>query len=321
MIKKKILIFKNDRVGDLYHSLDQLLKILVSRNENIIYLSNFNKNFSFLFKDLAKIKITNYRLTFIDKINIFFDLLNNKYDYVFILSPKNFLFYLALIFRKPTYFAIFIDEKTKKRPFEFIRKKFNFYEINNRYNLNSKISINDLNKKLVNSFLKKNNLKNNKKFTNILSRKSSNYIHIHYKKTLFDKHNWRIEDFFYLVDNLQSNKEIYITNDINEIEDNKKIISKYKFNNKIKYFENISGENLHNLILQSDTVISPHGTMTIMAAYNNVNVIDIFDNNISLISFKEYKLRPLTKYYNFLILKNIKYKNKIVSKINKFLNV
>ena len=138
MTKKKILIFKNDRVGDLYHSLNNLLKILDKKNYNIIYLSNLNKNFSFLFKDLAKIKITNYRLSFLDKVNIFFDLLNNGYDYVFILSPKNFLFYLPLVFRKPIYFGIFIDEKTKIRPFKFIRKKFHYYEINNRYDLKSK---------------------------------------------------------------------------------------------------------------------------------------------------------------------------------------
>lgn len=321
MTKKKILIFKNDRVGDLYHSLNQLFKILDKTNENIIYLSNLNKNFSFLFKDLAKIKITNYRLSLLDKINIFLDLLKNKYDYIFILSPKNFLFYLSLIFRKPIYFAIFIDEKTKIRPFKFIRKKFHYYEINNRYNLKSKQSINKLNEKLINKFLDTNFIKKDKNFINSKTNKVSDYIHIHYKKALFSKHNWNIEDFFYLVDNIQSNKKIYITNDISEIEDNKKIISKYKSNNKFQYFENISGKGLQNLILHSDTVISPHGTMTIMAAYNNVNVIDLFDDNISLLSFKEYRLRPLSKSYNFLILKDVNHKNKIISKINNFLNI
>jgi ADP-heptose:LPS heptosyltransferase len=321
MIKKKILIFKNDRVGDLYHCLNQLVKILDKRNENIIYLSNFNKNFSFLFKGLAKIKISNYRLSFIDKIKIFFDLLHNKYDYIFILSPKNFLFYLPLFFRKPIYFAIFIDEKKKIRPLNFIRNKFNFYVINNRCSLKHKKSINNLNENLVNKFLEINSLSIENNFIESKSKEKSDYIHVHYKKNLYKKHNWKIEDFFYLVDNLQSEKKIYITNDINETEDNKKIISKYKDNNKIKYFENISGEELHNLIFHSDAVISPHGTMTVIAAYNNVNVIDLFDDNISLISFKEYKLRPLNRNYNFLILKDVKYKNLIISKINNYLNI
>ena len=60
---KKIIIFKNDRVGDLFHSLKGINQLL---NEHLnyqidIYLSNYSKGFSFLFnKENVKIKILDY---------------------------------------------------------------------------------------------------------------------------------------------------------------------------------------------------------------------------------------------------------------------
>ena len=42
--------------------------------------------------------------------------------------------------------------------------------------------------------------------------------------------------------------------------------------------------------------------MTLMASYLNKKVIDLFDSNVSIIPFREYK--PSNKNYNFLILKN-----------------
>ena len=48
---KNIIILKNDRLGDLFHSLNGIYNILnVHENDNVdIYLSNYSKNFSFLF--------------------------------------------------------------------------------------------------------------------------------------------------------------------------------------------------------------------------------------------------------------------------------
>ena len=48
--------------------------------------------------------------------------------------------------------------------------------------------------------------------------------------------------------------------------------------------------------------MSPHGTMTVMASYLNVPVLDIFDNTINKIAFYEYK--PDNKNYKFMILKS-----------------
>jgi len=72
---------------------------------------------------------------------------------------------------------------------------------------------------------------------------------------------------------------------------------------------------LFKLINLSDTVISPHGAMTVMGSYLNKKVIDIFDTNININAFREYK--PNHKNYKFLIIK--KDYNKILFKIKKFL--
>ena len=49
-MKKKIIIFKNDRVGDLVHSVPAI-KNIISNNQDkeiVIYLSTISKNFYFL---------------------------------------------------------------------------------------------------------------------------------------------------------------------------------------------------------------------------------------------------------------------------------
>ena len=55
--------------------------------------------------------------------------------------------------------------------------------------------------------------------------------------------------------------------------------------------------------------------MTVMGSYLNKKVIDIFDTNININAFREYK--PNNKNYKFLIIK--KDYNKILFKIKKFL--
>ena len=69
-MSKKILIFKNDRGGDLVSSVRLIYK-LIKNNSNIsIYLSNVNYDFRFLLGDL-KIKKINFNLSFFDKFKIF----------------------------------------------------------------------------------------------------------------------------------------------------------------------------------------------------------------------------------------------------------
>ncbi len=55
-MKKKVLILKNDRTGDLFVSLKAINRIINKHtNEDIfIFLSNINYKFSFLFPNLKK---------------------------------------------------------------------------------------------------------------------------------------------------------------------------------------------------------------------------------------------------------------------------
>ena len=71
---KNIIIFKNDRLGDLFHSLNGINNIMNEhKDDNIeIYLSNYSKSFSFLFdKTNVKINYLNYNLSLIEKLLFF----------------------------------------------------------------------------------------------------------------------------------------------------------------------------------------------------------------------------------------------------------
>ena len=122
----KILVLKNDRVGDLANSLRGINSLL---NENSdkqieIILSDISKDLSFLFK-IKNVKITylNYTLNIFDKIKLFFKVLTSNYKKIYILTPKNIYFYLPLISRAKI-FAITITNKNKSRPFKYLRSKF-----------------------------------------------------------------------------------------------------------------------------------------------------------------------------------------------------
>ena len=128
MINKKVLILKNDRAGDLFTSIT-LISSLISNYQNItLYLSEFNEGFSFFFKK-ALIKKIKFNLTIINKILIFFDIFFNKYEKIYILTPKSFYFILPLIFRKIEFYAIVYDSNNKYRPSNFLRKYLYKYKL------------------------------------------------------------------------------------------------------------------------------------------------------------------------------------------------
>ena len=109
---------------------------------------------------------------------------------------------------------------------------------------------------------------------------------------------------------------VLLTSDIEKNEFNKIFKDKFKtvdfedtninklsssLTDDIIYLENIKSLDLFNLIKNASLVVSPHGTMTVMASYLKVPVFDIFDNTINKIAFYEYK--PDNKNYKFMILK------------------
>jgi ADP-heptose:LPS heptosyltransferase len=319
-MSKKILILKNDRVGDLFHSLDGINAILNdNKDANIeIILSNVSKDLSFLFQG-ANIKISYlpYSLTILNKFRLFLKMIFNSFDQVYILCPKNFYYYLVL-FSNSKFFAITIKNSNKSRPFNFLKKKLFKYIVNDRDNKRINHSINSLIFKLCSdkSRLDYSSLINKTPETSDLFKNNiplfSNFIHVHYKDTIFRNNGWTLKNFFDLVGSLPNTNKIIITSDYGDFDYHKDFLSNFSnlnfdnltnkidFKKKIHYLHNLGTEDLFELIKLSSTVISPHGAMTVMASYLNKKVIDIFDTNINLNAFREYK--PNNDNYNFLII-------------------
>ena len=335
---KKIIIFKNDRVGDLFHSLKGINQLL---NEHLnyqidIYLSNYSKGFSFLFnKENVKIKILDYRISFLEKINLLAEIFNPSIEKVYILSPKKFLFFLPYIQRKVKFYGICVNEGIKFRPNKYLRNFLFRKEINDRNIKKRGDSISNLIYKLCKSQeIHKKVLLNLSPDYNrdLLSLDEYRYCHFHFKKSIYAKNKWKIEHLQEIFKILNNKKyKILLTSDIEKTEFNdvfKKIYPTINFENLIKseiknkvkkdinYLENIQSIDLFHFIRQSSLVIAPHGTMTVAASFLCVPVIDIFDDTINKIAFREYK--PDNSNYNFLILKH--FSSKFLSKFKKILS-
>ena len=331
----KILILKNDRVGDLFNSLDGINAIL-NDNPNAkieITLSQISKKLSFLFNiNNVTVSYLPYHLTFADKFKLFIKILNNSFEKIYILSPKNFYYYLPL-FCNSKFYAITIKNSKKSRPFRFLLKKLFSYQVNNRDYKKINDSISSLifhlcASKPISSY---NNILNNTPLCSPLFQKNinlfSNFIHIHYKDSIFKKNNWSIQSFLKLLDNISYKNKVILTSDYGNFGYHKhfltnfsnidfpNVIDKIDSNKNIHYLHNIDTSDLFKLVSLSNTVISPHGAMTVMASYLKKKVIDIFDTNINITAFREYK--PYNKDYNFFIIKPDF--DKILYKINKFL--
>ena len=331
----KILILKNDRVGDLFNSLDAINWILHNnKNAKIeIVLSEISKNLSFLFKTKnVTVSYLPYHLNISNKLKLFVKILKNSFDSIYILSPKNFYYYLPLL-SKSKFYAITVKNSNRSRPKKFLLKKLFKFVVNDRDNKkigdsinsltlelcsNSKISssINVLNHKPILSFLFKNNL-------NLFS----NFIHIHYKENIFYKNGWSTDKFLELIEILSKDYKIILTSDFGKFKYHEKLLNNLShldfdkslnninINKNIHYLHNINTSDLFKLISISNIVISPHGAMTVMASYLKKKVIDIFDSNINIRAFREYK--PNNLNYNFFIIKPDF--NKMLFKIRNFL--
>jgi len=328
----KILVLKNDRVGDLANALKGINSLL---NENSdkeieIVLSGISKDLGFLFK-IKNVKITylNYSLNIFDKVKLFFKVATSNFEKIYILAPKNIYFFLPLICRAKI-FAITITNKNKSRPIKYLKSKLHYYKNNNRETRKIGESISNLIDDLCNEEKKTypNILNNNPSLSLLLNENISllsNFIHIHYKENIFSKNGWSSDDFIDLLNSFKDlNYKIIFTSDIGNFSYHNKFLSTFSnlnFDNKVSnlnvkstihYFHNINTQDLFKLIDLSSVVIAPHGAMSVLASYLNKAVIDIFDTNVKSNSFHEFK--PQNFNYKFLILTNdkIKVKNKIL---------
>ena len=325
-MNSEIIIFKNDAVGDLTHSLKAINNIVLNNEDKniIIYLSERSKNFSFLInKKNITFKIINYNLTLIQKIKVFYFILTNNISKIYILTPKSFYFLLPPIFKKIKFYAICMNGLNNyKRPNNFLRKYLFKYVINDRETTLKRDSIIKLQINLTNE----NNVfvEQILKFKPFISEKiklkiKEKYFFFHLKKKILDELGWGIDDLKLLFNKfLEYTEYVYITKDIEKDDYNK--ILKENFNSydlntdkyinnssKVLFFDNIEGKNLYNIIKHSKKTIAFHGMMTNLASIEEIPVLDLFYVNLNnLQDYKSlknsfYEFKPNYKNYDFIL--------------------
>ena len=335
MVKKKILIFKNDRTGDLFVSLNAINSILNKhKNDEIkIFLSNINQKFNFLFP-LIKTKIFSMNLNFFDKIWIFIYFFRNNIDSAYILTPKMTYFILPFIFRKTKFYGITIKGK-RNRPPKFLLSYLHKYVIIDRQNIKKRNSSYVIQLKLIDY-----NLINQKNLINTNSRLSHNftypkkYIFFHYKKRLFeDLLNWKLKDVENFLNFLSTKYENIIfsseiknenlNNYFSNISNTYNFVAKSfnKLNNKnIFFLKDIDGFDLFDAIKKSYKIVAPEGIITHIGYFLKRPILALMhfdlknkdDFRSQLISCKEW-FPP--NNYNFIVLK--KDYSKSIQKLSK----
>ena len=330
---QKVLILKNDRTGDLFVSLNAINKIINKHyNEEIdIFLSNVNHKFSFLFPKLNKKKVS-MDLSIIEKIKIFFYLLFNDINTIYILTPKNFYYYLPFFFRNIKFYGITI-KSSKSRPGLFL-KKYLYKSVElDRINIKKRKSSYEIQSSLIDTDLNKNYLNNEFSLSHSFVY-PKNFIYFHYKRNLFENLlKWDLDTVYKFIELLSTKYEnILFSSEINDVDKNNFFSNKYNsfdfINNKktdlnkknIIFLKDIDGYNLFDAVKKSSRIISPEGIITHMGYYLKKPILALMHFNLSnkrdfvsqIISCKEWF--PPTNY-NFVVLK--KDFNKSLKKILK----
>lgn len=336
-MKKKVLILKNDRTGDLFVSYKAINRILSKHCEDeiIMFLSNINYKFNFLFPNISFKTFPMY-LNIFHKLKIIFYLIFNKLDTVYILTPKNFYYYLPFIFRKIKFYAITIKSNNGNRPNKFLNRFLYKSVLIDRSKITKRKSSYIIQESLIentkNEFLLNKNYKVNHNFIY-----PDKFDVFHYKYNLFNNLlEWSLDDTCKFLENINNNKKyLLFSSEINNEKINSFFSNRYNtydFDNndekhinekKIIFLKNIDGYNLFDLINKSSRVICPEGIMTHMAYYlkKDVTALMFFiiknkKNFIEqVISCKEW-FPP--ENYKFIVLK--KNLSKSILKISKRLN-
>ncbi len=336
MENKNILILKNDRAGDFLSSV-RLIHELKKRNNNIkIYLSKLNYNYKFLIPGCVYKKI-DLNLKFSDKIKIFLDILKNRYDEIFILTPKSFYFFLPIIFRKIKFYGIVINGIKRNRPILFLRKFLYKFSTRERNKIN-KQNIIESNLSLINIYSKYeiDDLKLNKSKALFFKHFSDEYIFFQFKKNFFDKLKWDEKEFKSIIALLSNKyKNVVFSADIEkskydnifynhfnsiDFENNFKYT---KINNdNIIYLKKIDPYNLFLIIQNAKKVLGPHGLLTQASYLLKKKSINLF--NFKIKNFNEYRHEKISfsEWYSnmgidFIFLNNNL--NKALKKISKFI--
>ena len=339
-MSSKIIIFKNDRTGDLITSLPAI-NLIIKKNkgkEILIYLSEINYRMKFLFNyENVNIKKVNYKLSFLNRLNILYQFTISKISEVYILRPKNFFFLLPIFFyfKYIKFYGFCLNGiNSYKRPSEFLRKFLTGYVINDRGTPTKRISRKKLHLKLVGFNVEKKlpdeeyNFEISNKLKEILPK---DYLLIHYKKKIFNELGWGIDGLEKIIKKiLEYYPSVVLINDIEPSNDQLIFKKKFKWydlsNNtsetktsKVLYLPNISGLDMFNAIKLSKKTIAVHGTITLLGNLLRVPILDIFycniKNNDDFYRYKNafHEWKPNDINYNFIVpSKNL---NKTINKM------
>ena len=230
----QIVIFKNEKIGDLIHSINSIKKIILKypKNKINIFLSHYNSEMKFLFiSENVEFHIISEKINILDKVKILKFFLIKRIKKVYIFKPSNFLFFLPFLFylKKIRFLAICVDNYSYHRPNLFLRKFLNRFVINDRSSKKIRKSISNLHLDLVLEQNDSNLIFSSMKANDIGDKIIDNYVLIHFNKLKFKSINWEINDLFTIVNELENYyKKIIITNDLDDNESNEKISAKYE---------------------------------------------------------------------------------------------
>jgi len=315
-MKKNILILKNDRAGDLFTSLKLISTLANNSSKLTIYLSELNIGFKFLFKNFLTKEI-NFNLNFIDKLKIFFDILLNNYDEVYIITPKSFYFYLPIFFKKIKFYAIVYDSKKRFRPNNFFRKFLFKFKIVYRNKIN-RLSYRDVQLKLID-----NNVAVDENYINLTipdfnpeSKKliANEYVFFQFRQRFFDDLNWGIEEFKKIINLLSSRYEnVLFSSDIeknertffynNFFEKSFSIINlisntKSLINDKnIFYLKDLDSLNLFFVIKNSKLSVSKEGVVSHISYFHNKKCYNLFNFKINNLSDYKHEKISYSEWY------------------------
>jgi len=328
------VVLKNDAVGDLVPALKAINNIISSSKKVTIFLSKLSEKYSFLVSNpKVEIKILNYDLNLIEKIKLIFFLTKNDINNVYILAPKNFYYYLPIVFKKIKFYAICINNINNYRRPSLLLRKFLFkYKINDREKIFKRDSIYSIQEKLTSV----NNINFNFKFAVNVKKKDDlikylpkKYIYFQYKKKICDALGWKLKELQILFSEFCNYYEnVVFTRDIagwdklrgekNNKENNLTFEDSFNFYDfKLKKFidkksnvlliDNIGGEDLFNVIKYSNKVVAWHGQMTSLGFILKKNVLDLWYVNINTWEdYRKYRnafyeFKPKNENYDFTI--------------------
>ena len=310
------VVLKNDAVGDVVHSLKAIDNIIEDKSVKkvTIFLSKHSEKFIFFFNHpKVNIKILNYDLSALEKIRLFFFILTNKIDSVYILAPKNFYYFLPVFFIKIKFYAICINNiNGYKRPSKFLRKFLYKYVINDRSaTFKRRLTFEIQNELTSNNFTRDTKREIKIKMSDQLKKYlPKNYFYFHAKNERLRALGWGFAELkLILAELLKFCDHVVLTKDIG-LDENTKIFKDnfnsfdfktLKFNDKsqkIIFFDNIVGEDLYNVILKSSKIIAFHGMMTNLGSINKKKVLDLLFT-FPLQNWNDYR-NYRNRFYEFI---------------------